>query len=275
MVTILLTLVVVLLILQVAVVILFRKQGKRLKEEMEHAQESESIKTDSLSNVGMSFCEPLKAIIQNCDNLMGKDGIKNDQNSLDDITDIRNKSRQLIQYANELLDMSNTEASIPNSQKIEVNLIELIMSYRREILYDVKDNVVVNVRTDLSPHTKIWIHTTLFRQLVMHLLQCAATHTETGHITIRYATENRGIRFWIENTCKAIPQEIVDTFFTKQIDPSYEHLSDDKVTILSMAICKNIIDNLRGEIVATSKQSGQEFLLSISFWFPCRINTEG
>ena len=220
----------------------------------------------------MSFREPLSAIIQSCDTLLEREGVAGSESNTNTITEIRNKSRQLIQYANELLEMSNMETSMPRSAKIEVNLIELVMSYRREILYEVKPNVPVNVRTDLSPHVKVWIDTAMFRHLVMHLLRESAKHTDKGHINIRYAAENHGLRFWIENTCDFVDPEILATMFTKQIDPNNKHLGD-KDAVISMSICKSIIDKLSGTIEATSRKTEQGNLLVITFWFPCSIKT--
>ncbi len=264
-------LVIILVIVLTAILILFHRQGLRLKEEMTMVQKNEGIKSAYLSDVSMSFREPLKNIIKECDSLIENEHIAAHQEILDTITGIRNKSRQLIQFSNEILEMSNMESNIPHSTKIEVNLIELIMSYRREILYDVDDNVPVNIRTEMSPHTKVWIDTTMIRQLIMHLLRSAAQNTHKGHITIRYAAEREGLRFWIENTHEEIPKEILDTMFTKQIDPRNNEISDDKDTVLSMSICKTIIDGMNGKIEATSRKTEQGNLLVVSFWFPCPI----
>ncbi len=138
---------------------------------------------------------------------------------------------------------------------------------------NVKDNVLVNVQTDMSPHTKVWLDTTLFRQLIMHILRTAAQNTEKGHINIRYATEKDGLRFWIENTCDPISQEVLATLFSENADIEGKKANEKEIAF-TMSICKAIIDNMKGTIEATSRQENSDNLNVITFWFPCTLNIE-
>ena len=270
MMTFLILLVIVLLIVLGAVLVLYHRQALRLKEEIQHAINSEDIKSHYLEDVSVTFQEPLRSIIKNCESIESQPCFRQHTDVVKAIEDIRFQSQQLAQYANEILELSNTQGNIPRSSKIQVNLIELIMSYRREILHDVKENVQVNIRTEVSPHTKVWVDTTIFRQLIMHLLRAAAENTDEGSITIRYATEKKALRFWIENTCPALPKEALDTMFTAQIDPYNQNKkTDDKDVVMSMALCKSIIDKLKGTIEATAKQTDFGNLNIVTFWFPC------
>ncbi len=272
---ILLILVVILLITLGAILILFHRQGQRLSEEIQHAIDSEDIKSHYLSDACCNFRGPLKSIIYNCDAITKQPCFKDHPDVVKAIEDIRFQTKQLQQYTDEILEISNTEGNIPHSVKIQVNLIELIMSYRREILYDVHDNVQVNLRTEMSPHTKVWLDTTMFRQLIMHLLRAAANNTYEGHITIRYAEEKDGLRFWIENTCEPLPQEVTDNMFADQINQQpNDKKKTDKDTVISLSICKAIINDLKGKIEATSQQSELGFVNIITFWFPCNLSED-
>ena len=270
--SILLTIIALLVILLTALLILFYRQENRLWEEITNVKKSEVIESSYLSSVGMSFLESLRAIIQDCDLLFQKQSIKSNPEDYSIVNDVSNKSRQLLQYTNELLDMSGTESSSPSSSRIEVNLIELVLSYRREILHYVKDGVSVNVRTELSPHTKVKINTIMFRQLIMHLLRVAATNTDKGYITIRYAAEKDGLRFWIENTIDgpAVP-DLLQDMFSGQIEPNGKHLYKGKDMVLSLSVSKTIVKDFNGTICAESRQNGQENLLVITFWLPCQV----
>jgi len=268
-------LVLVLIVTLIAILILFQRQGKRLKEEIDRAVESEGIKSTYLMDVSQNFRGPLESIMADCEHLLEKESVKADGELLETVKEISNNSRQLYQYANEIKEFSNMEGNIPNSTKIEVNLIELIMSYRREILHFVQKNVQVNLHTEMSPHVRVWLDTTVFRQLIMHLLRSAALETKKGAITISYETENQGLRFTIDNTCDPVPQEIVDTLFTDQIDPANQikQLSNKDI-ILSMSVCKSIIDNYKGTIQASSIRTDHSFHMVISFWIPCTLNMD-
>ncbi len=272
----LILLVVILLIFLGAILVLFHRQGLRLKEEIQHAIDSEDIKSHYLEDVSVTFRDPLKKIILSCESIERQPCFKQHADVVKAIEDIRFQSQQLNQYANEILEISNTQGNIPHSTKIQVNLIELIMSYRREILHDVREGVQVNIRTDLSPHTKIWVDTTIFRQLVMHLLRAAAENTENGFITMRYATEKDGLRFLVENTAEPLPQNVLDTMFTSQIDPyNQQKATTDKDVVLSMSLSKSIIDTLKGTIRASSRTTEQGRNVNvISFWFPCVVGED-
>ncbi len=268
----LLIIILVLVILLVVITILFHRQGMRLNEEIKHAIDSEDVKSHYLADASQSFRGPLDAIIMRCEDIEQYPCFKEDPQVVEAIEDIRFQSKQLLKYTDEILEISNTAGNIPHSSKIEVNLIELILSYRREILYSVKDDIPVNVQTEMSPHTKVWLDTTMFRQLIMHILRTAAQHTTKGFINIRYNTENNGLRFWIENTSEPIPKEVLETMFTDEATANDKKSSDKKEIAITMSICKAIIDNMKGKIEASSKETEQGNLTIISFWFPCTLN---
>ncbi len=267
--------VVVLLVFLGAILILFRRQGQRLNEEIRHVIESEEVKAEFLAEVSANFRKPLDAIIGRCETIEKQPCFKQHPQVVEAIEDIRFQSQQLSQYSKEILELSNTQGNIPKSAKIEVNLVELIMSYRREILHEVQDNVQVYIHTELSPHTKVWLNTTLFRQFIMHLLRAASHNTDAGHISITYATENGGLRFWVENTGVPISQEATDILTGKQQLTNEQHEDSrwDKVTIISLAICRSIIENLKGTIEVVPHKEEQENLNIVSFWFPCSVTT--
>lgn len=268
----LITLNIVLLVIIGAILVLFNRQGKRLNEEIQHAIDNEDIKSQYLEEVGVTFKDALDKIIHSCEDIESQPCINQHPDVAKAIEDIRFNSQQLAQYAQEIKAMSNTQGIIPHSKKLQVNLVELIMSYRREIMYEVNDDVQVNMQTKLSPHTKVWVDTTMFRQLVMHILHCAAKTTALGYINIRYAKEKDGLRFWFENTSDAIPGDVINTIFTSEKDSASQvNGTCDKDTIMSLSLCKSIISSLKGKIEATSEQKDSEYLNVITFWFPCVV----
>ncbi len=271
----LLIIILVLVILLVVITIMFHRQGMKLNEEIKHAVESEDIKSHYLADASQTLRGPVDAIIQRCEDVEVMPCFHEHPEIAEAIGDIRFQSKQLLQYTKEILEISNTEGNIPHSAKIEVNLIELILSYRREVLYNVNNNVQVNVQTEMSPHTKVWLDTTIFRQLIMHILRTAAEYTESGYINIRYANEKDGLRFWIENTCDPIPQEVLDTMLTDHVAPNNNVKKvNEKEIAFTMSICKAIIDNMNGTIEATSRQENRDYINVITFWFPCTLNIE-
>ena len=271
----LIALIILLLVILGATLVLFHRQGKRLEEELQHAIDNEDIKSQHLKDVSVTFSDTLNKIILSCRNIESQPCICQNSDVAKAVEDIRFDSQQLAQYANEILEVSNTQGNIPHSKKIQVNLIELIMSYRREIMYDVKDNVQVNLHTDLSSQTKFWVDTTIFRQLVMHILRYAARATTHGSINIRYAAEDQGLRFWFENTTDSVPNDSIKTLLSSKTDlSSLDNIECDKDTIMSMSLCKSIITTLKGNIEASSQQTDTNYLNTITFWIPCIFGEE-
>ncbi len=271
----LIILVIVLLVLLGATLILFHRQGLRLNEEIQHVIDSEDIKAKYLVDVSTNFREPLDEIIGRCEAIAQQPCFNQHPEVVEAIEDIKFKSKQLYQYSKEILELSNTQGNIPKSAKIQVNLVELIMSYRREILHEVRDNVQVYIRTELSPHTKVWLNTTVFRQLIMHLLRSAAHNTHTGHITITYITEKDGLRFTIGHTGNEIPEEAEKILMGVEMEEEeLENPNVDKDIIISMAICKNIIDKFKGTINVIHSSEHHDHGNAVTFWLPCSVTKD-
>jgi K+-sensing histidine kinase KdpD len=182
-------------------------------------------------------------------------------------TDISEYSKELLDFVHQLHEMSKFEGITPTFTFIEVNLSELMASYRREALNYTKPDVTVRVTTDLSPHCKATLDTNSMHQLMMHLLNNAAKHTTQGDIVMHYANERRGIKVAI--TYQGNGQSNVigeDIFSYLQREEALTMVNGTDV--LSIPICKAIVDALGGELDITT-ENGQK--TTVTFWFPCRM----
>lgn len=261
------TCIIIIVILVVALILLYNKEH-RMKIDMENAKRSEEVKDSFLSHISHALHTPLNNIMVSCDTLAEEKGKISQERQNELIEEIHQSSHHLYDYIEELLELSNIEGNVPKFTAIEVNLLELIMSYRREILREVNKNVLVRIRTELSPHCRATMDTTLVRQLIMHLLECSAKNTQEGHITIHYAWEREGLRFQIEDTGTGLPLEVCNTLSSKMIDPESESKMEDNTTILSLSVCRAIIDAIHGTIEASPKEDGGTMF---TFWFPCEV----
>ncbi len=196
-----------------------------------------------------------------------------DKNSTEDIrsrliNDIQNGNYPGLSNLDELQELTNFDGAVPTISAIEVNLVELIISYRREILHETNRNVSVSIRTGMSAHTKATLDTIIFRQLIMHLLRICVQRTPIGQITIFYEWENEGLRFKIEDSGKALSSECYPLLFTDRLTQDMIN-TDVKITQNNLRISKSIIDSLQGTIEALPGNGGRG--LVFSFWIPCRI----
>ncbi len=264
------TLIIILLIIlfSFAVFFIWGYFRRRLRREVRRAQKSEHLKAVFLANVSHALRTPLNSIIGFSDIILKeKPGNLKDEQLTEMVTHINKNGHQLLYFISQLLELSNYEGSMLTFSMIEVNLAELMTSYRREILRDVNPDVTVRLRTQLSPHCKATLDTNLMHQLMMHLLMNSAQHTKKGNITIDYSRDRNGMKVIVTDTGDGVPEKFKDNIFSML-------QSEDSMTLahqasgLGLSICKAIIEALHGEIGMSSEEDKGT---TTWIWFPCRM----
>ncbi len=262
-----------LIVALIALVILsfyFFKLQEQLKRVKIRALKNEEVKSSFLTHINHALRTPLGTINGNCQKLEENYNKLTAEERQEIINSIRKDSEQMYMYLNELEELTNFEGAIPALSMIEVNLAELILSYRREILHETRKGVSVAIQTSMSPHCKATLDTTMFRQLIMMLLRIAAQRTKEGSITITYNNEGEGLHFWIADTGEAIPEDVRGLLFTSMLNKGEVIQVEDKTTVTILNICKSIIDSMQGTIEALPNEQDRGII--ISYWFPCHIN---
>ena len=145
--------VIIALVVLFAVGLYFVRRGylRKLNREVKRAQSSERIKTIFLANVSHALRTPLNAIIGFSDILMKEQekGKVDPEQLKEAATHINQNGHQLLFFIQQLLELSNFESSVLTFSLIEVNLAELMASYRREAMHETNPNVSVLVRSSL------------------------------------------------------------------------------------------------------------------------------
>ena len=198
-----------------------RHWQQQLKMAMRRAQKSEQLKAVFIDNACHTLRTPLNAIsgystmiLETPDTMMQPDHVRELAGK------IEKNSKQLLGFVDQLVELSKFEGITPSFTFIEVNLTELMASYRREAMNYTKPDVAVQVRTDLSPHCKGTLDTNFMHQLMMHLLKNAAMHTTQGaqgyqghHHLYGYRTGRTGRRRYLrlpaEGECPGGCQRVV------------------------------------------------------------------
>ena len=263
-------LIILALILALPVCIFFvrRYYLRQLRNEVTRAQKSEQIKSVFLANVSHALRTPLNSIIGFSDVILKeKPGVLKEDQLTEMVTHINHNGHQLLYFISQLLELSSFEGSMLTFTMIEVNLAELMASYRREALRDASPNVSIYIRTTLSPHCKATLDTNLMHQLIMHLLQNAVLHTKEGSITMTYEHERKGMKVTIIDTGDGVPQKLQENIFS-----ILQH--EDSLTLanqtsgLGLSICKAIVDALNGEIGLSSEEGKGT---TVWIWIPCHM----
>lgn len=239
---------------------------KHLDLAVKRAQKSEQLKSVFIDNISRTLRSPLNAIAGFADMILEEKNMQPEEVKKM-VTDISENSKELIDFVEQLHDMSKFEGITPSFTFIEVNLSELMASYRREAMTYTKPDVAVRVTTDLSPHCRGILDTNLMHQLMMHLLKNAANHVTQGDIFIRYGCERRGLKVSVSYT--GIGQaELVGADIYSFLQKEDALKDAGKSSLYGLAICRAIVDMFGGEFYMDTEYDKKTVA---SFWFPCKM----
>lgn len=265
--TILLIIIVLLLITFGVFAFFYRRYYKQLlKRELTRAQKSEQLKSVFIESVSHTLRTPLNAILGYSEMLLDdKSGSMQPEQTREMVTHINKNTQMLLGFVAKIYELCKFEGITPSFTFIEVNLTELMASYRREAMNITKPDVVVRVRTDLSPHCKATLDTNLMHQLMLHLLTNAAKHTTEGEIIINYGRERRGLKVSITYSGYGKAEMIgADIYSFLQREDALEQVNE--TSALGISICKAIVEVLGGEFYMDTEYEKKTVS---SFWFPC------
>jgi len=245
-----------------------RYYKRRLRTEIRRAQKSEQLKSVFIDNVSHTLRTPLNAILSYSNFILEeKDEHMQPAQVKEMASNINKDAQQLLGFVAQLLELSKFEGITPSFTFIEVNLTELMASYRRETLNITKPDVSVRVETDLSPHCRALLDTNFMHQLMMHLLSNAARQITQGDIVIKYGNERKGLKVSITYTGIGQAELIgADIYSFLQKEDALTHANETPA--FGFSICKAIVEMLGGEFYMDTEYDKKTVA---SFWFPCKM----
>lgn len=253
-----------------AVALFFTRRHYRLqlKNALERAQKSDQLKSVFIDNVSHTLLAPLNAVMGYSNFIMESSDENMQVSQVKKMaTNINKDCQEMIDFVKQLMEMTKLEGITPTFTFIEVNLSELMASYRREALNLTKPDVTVRVKTDLSPHCKAKLDTNFMHQLMAHLLENAAKHATNGDIVITYGQERNGLK--VSVTYSGIGQaEIIgaDIYSFLQKEDALKHANESAA--FGLALCKFIAEVLGGEFYMDTEYDKKT---AACFWFPCHM----
>lgn len=251
----------------VALFFIHRYYNQQLKREVNRAQKSERLKSVFLDNASQTLRAPLNAILGYSNMILEEKNETMDAVQVKQMAGhIQQSSQELLDFIKQLMDLSGFDGGMPSFTFIEVNLAELMASYRREAMNLTKANVSLRVRTDLSPHCKVTLDTNFMHQLMMHLLNNAAKHATQGEIVVTYTSERKGLKVMINYLGNGQADVINEDIFSYLQKDALK--MNGNVNGLGLPISKAIIDAVGGELDIDT-QDGRKTVAQ--FWFPCKM----
>ena len=251
----------------ICLVLVRRHYTKLLDVANKRAQKSQQLKSVFIDNISRTLRSPLQVIEGFCNMILDeKDENMQPAQVRESMLNISSHAQELIDFVAQLHEMSKFEGITPSFTFIEVNLSEIMASYRREAMNYTKPDVSVRVTTDLSPHCKAILDTNLMHQLMMHLLTNAAAHVTRGDILVKYGAERKGLKITI-NFIGIGQSELVGVDIYSLLQE--ENALKDSVmsSALGLAISKAIVEMFGGEFYMDS--DNDKTLASV--WFPCQL----
>lgn len=266
--TLVLILIVLLIVFCIGFFFVYVHYRKLLKNAIRRAQKSEQLKSVFIDNASHTLRSPLNAILGYSNMILEEKDESIQPAQVKELAkNISTDCQQMINFVSQLLELSKYEGIIPSFTFIEVNLTELMASYRREAMTMTKPDVTVRVTTDLSPHCRAELDTNFMHQLMMHLLANAARHITQGDIVIKYGKERKGIKVSVSYTGMGQAELIgADIYSFLQKEDALK--ATGELSVLGLSICRAIVEMLGGEFYMDTEYDKKTVA---SFWFPCKM----
>lgn len=237
----------------------FLQQKQELFIAKEKAEESDRLKSAFLANMSHEIRSPLNGIIGFSELLKER---QTDEKTNRYANYISVRSRDLLRIINDILDFSRIEAQQLNIQtkifKLHPLLEELENTY-------IKDEAGKNINISFKKGPDSEINTDEFRlkQVFINLIDNAIKFTENGTVEVGYKLEKSNVQFYVKDTGIGIPEDKTNIIFERfrQINDSASRQGGNG---LGLAICKGIIELMKGRIWVVSEEGkGSTFYFSI------------
>jgi PAS domain S-box-containing protein len=242
-------------------------QKKELEKALKKAEESDRLKTAFLTNMSHEIRTPMNAIVGFSGMLSNPNIPEEDKKEY--IKYIELSSDTLLHLINDILDISKLESgqiSINMEEFFVEDLLNELKAVAQELLNKYEKNHLdlrfekKNIRE--CPMLRSDPHR--IKQVLNNLIGNAIKFTEEGYVNVICSVEDDHLVFFIEDSGPGIPEEEQDTIFERfrQLDNSFTRKYGGAG--LGLAITKNLVDNLKGEITLSS-EAGRGTRFRVSF----------
>ncbi len=253
-----------------------KKAEKELIRAKVKAEESDRLKTVFLQNLSHEIRTPMNAIIGFSDLL--ETHIHNKEKLSYCTTIIKEKSHELLDIINEILDISLIEAGQMPVSHDEVNinnllndLYEYYLEHKQHI--DKKNIVLQCIKVPDDQPQVIITDKTKLTQIFNNLLNNAFKFTDEGTVRFGFqSTDDSCIRFFVSDTGIGIPKEKQTIIFDRFRQADEGSTRKKGGLGLGLSIAKGLLNLLNGNIMLTSELAkGSTFLFNIPLQLPEQI----
>jgi len=240
-----------------------------LHDSIKKAEESDQMKTAFLANMSHEIRTPMNAIYGFTELLLSTNPSRKER--LEFLQMIRTSSNDLMTIIEDLIDIAKIESKqfkIKPKVCKPYSIITDLQVIFQEVLkrYGIKDAVELRVQVS-EAHRNIVMETDKERlkQVLSNLLNNAAKFTDSGYIEFGYEFADRStIIFFVKDSGMGIPGDMKDKIFNRFTQVESNDRKEYRGAGLGLAICKNIINLLGGNIWVESKPGkGSDFFFRL------------
>lgn len=230
----------------------------------EKAEESDRLKSSFLTNMSHEIRTPMNAII-GFSNML-EDNDLDTKTKTEIIQEISTNSYSLLNLIDNILELARFDTNQFKVQKKKFEPDQVL----KEVYYSFFDiiklkgvNFVLNI-----PETKISLQSDSYRisQMFKNLIDNAIKFTNQGSIEIGYSLVKNAVEFHVKDTGIGLSVDLQDHIFER-----FTKIEDNKKKLyrgagLGLAICKNIIKLLNGDIwVESEPGKGAAFYFTVPY----------
>lgn len=234
----------------------YRRKQHRMIEKLNREKKEEvyESKLRFFTNITHEFCTPLTLIYGPCEKILAypqSDSYIRKYGKM-----IQQNTEKLNGLILELLEFRRLETS---HKVLSIQRLSVSDKLRNiaESFCELAENKNLNYRLDIEPDIEWNTDISCFNKIVNNLISNAFKYTpEEGNITIGLKVENQLLTLNISNSGKGIAKENLAKIFDRyKILDSFEMNGKNSRNGLGLAICKNMVTLLNGEINVSSIQN--------------------
>ena len=248
-----------------------------LKNALASAEHANRAKTEFLNNMSHDIRTPMNAIAGFT--ALAASHIDNKEQVKDYLGKISVSSQHLLSLINDVLDMSRIESGKMTLDEAEVHLPELIHDLRTIVQANISSkHLELFIDTQDIIHEDIITDKLRLNQVLLNIMSNAIKFTPSGG-TISFRVSEIKIpskdmtkfEFRIKDTGIGMNKEFQKTIFEAFTRENTSTVSGIQGTGLGMAITKNIVDMMGGNITVNSEEGkGSEFIVELT----CRVSNQ-
>lgn len=234
----------------------YRRKQHRMIEKLNRKKKEEvyESKLRFFTNITHEFCTPLTLIYGPCEKILAypqSDSYIRKYGKM-----IQQNTEKLNGLILELLEFRRLETG---HKVLSIQRLSVSDKLRNiaESFCELAENKNLNYRLDIEPDIEWNTDISCFSKIVNNLISNAFKYTpEEGNITIGLKVENQFLTLNISNSGKGIAKENLAKIFDRyKILDSFEMNGKNSRNGLGLAICKNMVTLLNGEINVSSIQN--------------------